>query len=822
MKKIETYSPTTVGSKAYNLSIMRQSGLSVPAFSAYAYDCFDNVANQEELSAFQARYDQKQLSLSELSLALIRWGKVKFEKENVTAVSELTASSQTFSVRSSATVEDGADASFAGQFLSKLHVSAPDLPQALEAVFLSLFEESALAYFFQQGLRLEQFRMIALVQEMVVGDVSGVYFTANPKGILNEHIIILGEGDGSGIVEDRVPTSMTTYHPADDLSYVEQAEGAPVLSSRQLEELTKATREVTNLFGPYLDIEFTFVADKLYLLQARPITTLDNGQQTILDNSNIVESYPGLSTPLTISFVKAAYTHIFRGLASRLLKGNQADLAAYEPTFQTMVTASNHRLYYQIDAWYQLLQLLPFSNKIIPIWQDMLGVRDTRVPAMPVHLSRWRRWQTTWQIVKTFRTTPRQMAELETDFQAVQATFDREFSPTADPKDLQALFETIKNGILAKWDITLMNDLYAFVYTGWLKKLQKADHVQATIAGIEQIESMKPARALQSCLDLLRENPDDLKTLAEQGDFATFLQTNHPLALALRDFIEQYGDRAPEELKLETETYRTHPERLRQLLLEQAKQPAPKVSKPEKAEKTLSFLQDWVQKRAKRGIQYRESSRLNRTRIYGMMRQIFRALGQQMANASRLEKADDVFFLDMDEVFAYSQAEAVNVPSLHQLINTRRQTFERDQNLPTFSRLVYAGPVFDKTPSLVTQTQQPDASQTEFRGIGCSKGKVRGQVLVVENVQTVEVANDRIIVTKMTDPGWVYLLTQAKGIIAEQGSLLSHTAIISRELGIPSVVGVKSATHIFKTGEWIEMDGLTGDIRRLEKTDDRD
>ena len=64
----------------------------------------------------------------------------------------------------------------------------------------------------------------------------------------------------------------------------------------------------------------------------------------------------------------------------------------------------------------------------------------------------------------------------------------------------------------------------------------------------------------------------------------------------------------------------------------------------------------------------------------------------------------------------------------------------------------------------------------------------------------------------MTDPGWVFLLASAKGVISEKGSLLSHTAIISRELGIPSVVGVKDLMLTVKDGDYIRMNGDTGKI----------
>jgi pyruvate,water dikinase len=85
-------------------------------------------------------------------------------------------------------------------------------------------------------------------------------------------------------------------------------------------------------------------------------------------------------------------------------------------------------------------------------------------------------------------------------------------------------------------------------------------------------------------------------------------------------------------------------------------------------------------------------------------------------------------------------------------------------------------------------------------------------VLVVDNPQSVKNYRGKILVTKMTDPGWVFLLSAAKGIIAEKGSLLSHTAIVSRELKIPSVVGARNATRLLQTGDIVTMNGYTGEV----------
>jgi pyruvate,water dikinase len=75
-----------------------------------------------------------------------------------------------------------------------------------------------------------------------------------------------------------------------------------------------------------------------------------------------------------------------------------------------------------------------------------------------------------------------------------------------------------------------------------------------------------------------------------------------------------------------------------------------------------------------------------------------------------------------------------------------------------------------------------------------------------------------ILVAEMTDPGWVFLMMSARGVIVERGSILSHTAIIGRELGIPTITGLAGATERIVDGELIAMDGATGVVTRLRET----
>ena len=842
MKELTQEERRVVGGKAYHLCALRNAGLPVPDFAVFGCDLFEQEEAQAFLREMDGRLQAGVEPLADLAERLQNWARDRFREEDLSAIEAWLAVQEdlgqgVFAVRSSATVEDGNESSFAGQFETCLHISKDEVGGALEAVLLSLYSEAALAYLQKQGLGLLQARMVCVVQIMVQGDVSGIYFTANPKGILNEHVIVAGYGLGDAIVEDRVPVTTVTLHPQDQLFYAEESEGSPSVSRGQLDALEGLAARVMERFGPSMDMEFTFVGERLYLLQARPITTLPEEPEVILDNSNIVESYPGVSTPLTISFVHMAYRDIFKSLATRLLGGRKEDLEPYEAVFDHMVAPLNGRLYYQIDSWYQLLHLLPFSKRIIPIWQDMLGVRERAVPKPILPLSLWQRLGISARMLRLFWKTPRLMADLERRYQAVEERFAAVYGESATSQDLVALFWDLHDQVLEDWDLTLVNDLYAFVFTGLLKKVSKRPQVSEEISGIADIESMKPARALAGLVSDLRESPELVDRLEMDG--VAFLETDHAFASKVGDFIERYGDRAPEELKLETETFRTRPEKLLDLLLAQARAGAAgaaesgdavgiarifeddesggaRIFEDESNVGRLNLIERWLATRAQIGVANRESSRLNRTRIYGMVRAIFRRLGQDLVSAGQIDQLEDVFYLSKEEVFAALESGM----NLRDQVAQARQKETLDRELPTFSRFVFRGQPFEKSlaPSGLVRDSLFEAGQ--LQGMGCSAGRVRAQALVVDDVQQVESPQGKIIVTRMTDPGWVYLLTQAAGIIAEQGSLLSHTAIISRELGIPSVVHVVGATHLIQTGDWLELDGLTGQIIKIDSKSD--
>ena len=116
-------------------------------------------------------------------------------------------------------------------------------------------------------------------------------------------------------------------------------------------------------------------------------------------------------------------------------------------------------------------------------------------------------------------------------------------------------------------------------------------------------------------------------------------------------------------------------------------------------------------------------------------------------------------------------------------------------------------------------TDKIELIEGDLKGIGCCPGIVRAKAMVVLDPSEVTSLNGCILITSSTDPGWVTLFPSASAIIVERGSLLSHSAIVSREMGKPCIVSVTGLLKRIKSGDEIEMDGSTGQIKMITQAE---
>lgn len=705
-----------------------------------------------------------------------------------------------YAIRSSCNLEDNIDNSFAGQFDTYLNVETKDINKKVQECFNSINNKNIIDYLNKNNISKSNIKMDVIIQKMVDSDYSGVLFTANPQGLLNEVVIVVGKGLGNNIVEDKIDTTTYYYNTTDNIYYYEGKND--YLNKEKIDELIEISNKIKEVFTDYLDIEYAIKDNIIYILQVRPITTLDTSNILILDNSNIVESYPNVSLPLTISFVEYVYTNVFKKEAYRLSK-NQRLIEKYNDSFNNMVGSSNGRIYYKISNWYTLIKFLPFSKKIIPIWQDMLGVKNKTYDDTKIKIPVSTKIKIYFNTFNELKKVSKNMDQLNDKFIEVNNYFKANYNDNLTTEEIITLYGKVKKELLDVWDITLVNDLYSFIYTGILKKRLKKknlsdEKINDYISGISNIESLKPIKSIIN--------------LAYKKDKISSSEYNK----LFNEYIDLYGDRNLEELKLESETFRTNNKLLEDKIndyrkdLDKLEELYNNLNNIKKNNNNLDNKTNKIMSKAMIGIKNREISRLNRSRIYGMVRTMFIGIGKNFVKDKLIDNYHDIFYLTLEEVFNYKKY------NLKEIIISRKNDYDMYYCLPNYSRLIFTNKEFDKHHKSINSKKKIIAKDI-LEGTPTSNGIVEGYALVIDDVNKQYDTKDKILITKMTDPGWVFLLATAKGVISEKGSILSHTAIISREIKIPSIVGVEDVTSIIKTGDYLKMNANTGKIEIVRK-----
>jgi len=305
---------------------------------------------------------------------------------------------------------------------------------------------------------------------------------------------------------------------------------------------------------------------------------------------------------------------------------------------------------------------------------------------------------------------------------------------------------------------------------------------------------------------------------------------------AYQAYLDKFADRCLEELKLESATLRDDPlpllrsighlaRRLQTGGMEKATgEPAPR----EQAEKRVAailrghparrLLFGWVLKQTRARVRDRENLRFERTRVFGRVRLIFSELGKRLYALDRLQEPRDIFYLEVEEALGFVNGTATTT-DLKGLVSIRKAEYARFKTLTAPADRFETCGIVNCGQSFVGGTRHAGPDDSEARaGIGCCPGLVRGQVHIITDPQNAEIRAGEILVAQRTDPGWIMLFPAAAGVLVERGSLLSHSAIVAREMGIPTIVALSEATSWLRDGDWIEMDGSSGLVRKLNKS----
>jgi pyruvate,water dikinase len=771
---------------------------------------------------------------------------------------------EAFSVRSSATNEDGSQRSFAGQLGTWLNVPADQVEARVKDCWASAFDPGVLTYLHEIGRSPRTNLVSVVVQGLIRAESAGVLFQADPRGGTHRLVITAGFGLGEGVVSDKVESDLYVYDKLDQTWSLDvqeksrrvdcQAGGGTeerplpaeqrevaVLSDAQRRALLDVSTAVEALYERYQDVEWAFDASgELFVLQSRAITTTPGGFQRVFDNSNIIESYPGVVLPMTFSILHLDYYHCIRD-ALRLLGVPESVVRKREDALKHLVGYINGRSYYNLSNWYRVFLLAPWSERIIRSFEQMIGSDGAFAEDLDdASLSLWDRLRTGVAFPSKVALNLLRHDRLIRDYFAKSGALRRELEDldlaAASSDELIGYLVHFTKRFMKLLSIPIMNDFFAMTFMAVTRKgfaqagvAEGAESLLNELLSHQHIESTRPVRSVEALAARVRSEPALGEALREvladpsknqpAALGAELRRRGHPAFEAqLRAHLEAYGHRAPRELIMEADTFREDPFRLLSIVLELSKStPVAQRSGADLDARLAEFLRRarrprllrWLLNKTRKAVAHREATRLDRGLLFGRFRELLHHLGDRLVAEGVLRAPRDVFYLTLDELDAFRKGCSPN-NDLAGLVAYRKAQVKRWRALDQEEKLFTSGTVYAN--AFPAKDAPRDQGDGVLSGTGCSGGELTAEACLVTDPSAHTDVRGRIMVCETTDPGWVFLMTISAGLISERGSLLSHTAIIGRELGIPTVVGLKHATKLIKTGDSLTMNGETGAV----------
>lgn len=745
-------SPTVVGPKAANLSRLKHWGYGVPpAWVVLPGDDLDQV-----VAAFSPRSDRP------------------------------------FIVRSSALDEDSATASAAGQYLTVGQVTdGAALKQAVIDCFQSYHHGHAVHY--RQEHQQTELGIAVIIQEEVRGVISGVAFSRDPLNFLSDDIVVEAlPGSPEAIASGRAtPEQYRLAWAQGEVTLVHLGgEISPVL----LTEIGRIARELETLNnGIPQDIEWSYDGDQLWLLQSRPISTM----QPIWTRKIAAEVIPGLIPPLTWSINRPLTCGVWERLF-RLGLGKKA----HHLDFSTLATLHYHRAYFNASLLGEIflgLGLPPESLEFLT-----RGEKFSRPPLKSTLMNLpglVRLVGQEWALEKSFQRDWR--SQLAPSMVRLEAENLWELSP-------EALLERIRE-ILAALETMTYYSILAPLSFALRRALLSPPETELDYSESPEIESWRSLATLaKKAQDLPRvepgvtgEDPQWFQRWAEIPEGEALLQ-------AFQEWIERYGYLGEVATDISVPRWREDGAFTRNAFLGLIQNPP--SDRPPLAQKRSPW-HHWLRQPVQSRLHLKGVVSRLYSQLLAELRWSFLALGKIWHHQGIFTQEADIFEFTWEEVQALvTQPETLDPEGISQKIFKRRSQREADQTLENLPSVIYGNPPAPSDFPLVC----PVDHRRLFQGIGASGGIQEGEILIMKSLRSdLAITKETILVVPFTDSGWSPLLAQCGGIIAEVGGSLSHGAILAREYGIPAVMDIAQATGKFRNGQRVRIDGQRGTVEIL-------
>jgi phosphohistidine swiveling domain-containing protein len=875
LDRLEGSSLALVGGKALNLGILTAAGFRVPpgfVVTTLAYELAVGDRIDALLADLPTAVDRA--AAAERVRASILAAPVPEEvRQGVLAAYRNLGPDVAVAVRSSATAEDLAYASFAGQQDTYLNIIGGDaVVDAVRRCWASLWTDRAVDYRARNGIDQGSVRLAVVIQEMVQSAAAGVLFTADPVTGTRHHSVIdaspgLGEAVVSGAVNpDRFVVDSTSGEvlqrrigdkrvriralTGGGVERVEQQQGEhlPSLTDQQITALTNLGQQVQDHFGSPQDIEWALdEAGVQWLTQARPITTLyplpDDAGAAGTRAYMCFSLAQGLTRPITpmgLAVLRLIATAIATA-AGRPPADPLRGPAVYQPI--------GERLFVDITG---VLRNRIGRRAILAVF----GVMEARAAAVIrglgsdprfgfVQASPLRALHPVARVLIRARVPLRILlaaANPERAYRAIDAVEARlrrelELPVAATPEQrLDHVQQVMSRRVFPMLPTLLPYPVAGFLQLGLARRLlgdlARTGELQSILRGLPHNVTTEMDLELWELTERIGNDREAAQTVgarsvAELTDAYHRAELPQTVQAGLTGFLRTYGHRSVAEIDIGMPRWSDDPSHLLGViknylrLTEEDRSPSNQFAEAnEQAENMIVELTGRMRRRSAlraRVVGFglrraRQLSGLRETPKFLLVLALA-AMREQLTLVGET-LADNGRIARSDDIFFLDLGEArrgLAGADLSTLVQQRRAAYELELRRRHVPRLLLS----DGTePEAVGAIEVGDGALV---GSPASAGVVTSRARVVLDPVGAQLEPGEILVAPSTDPGWTPLFLTAGGLVMEMGGSNSHGAVVAREYGIPAVVGVPDATTRITSGQLITVDGAAGSVQLAEE-----
>lgn len=761
-----------IGKKAENLSFLQRNNFLIPKTLLVTFNAYNNYKeNKTEI-------------FEDLKSELIKY---------------IDPDDCCFSIRSSANIEDSSEYSYAGQFETYLNVvGIDDILEKIEFIWNSFENKHSTSYLNEFASNDKELQMGIILQNMIDPKYAGVVFTKNPLTGLDETIVELVEGLGDKLVQGLVTPDRWIYKWG---KWIEQPKDR-IEQQYLVNELVYQSNEIAKKYKHPVDLEWVYNGEKIYWLQLREITTLKHNR--LYSNKISREFLPGIIKPLiwsiNIPVVNTSWKMLFQELIGS--KAKKIDVNNLAKSFY-------YRAYFNMGVIGDIFELLGMPRELLELLGGIV-VPDADPP----------KYKPT---KKTFRYMPRMIifALKKSVYSFAINRYLRKYS-----KKLKEIENRLANDLTISELIANIEILYDYKIIGsyvvivsqllnslynMLMKRRLSKH------GIE-IETLPISNIYQKLNDI--DPRSDLITLnkdfnnqpeKKQNEFKstkysklTTKQKNSQFIKKVDLFLNKFGHFRDSGNDFSQPTWRETPDIVFEMIINYNESDTNKDTFNPKIKRPIDKL---LYRRSLRYLEYRERVNYLYQYGYGLFRDFFLSMSQQMVNTSLISSIEDIFYLSYEEIkqLISNEKEAKN---FNNIIQQRKKEIKKYQNI-TLPELIFS----DDQPEPITD----EIEIKSLKGVPTSKGSYSGIAKIIRGREDfIKVKEGDIIIIPYSDVSWTPLFAKAKAVISESGGMLSHCSIVAREYQIPAIVSVKDAMKI-EDESLISVDGFNGKITILEK-----